>query len=77
MARPSAEAFANVISSSWLRTTVTKSVISRLPNAYARDFPSPRAKVQLHQTAVPIGNPGLSFEIYIDQEAFIPLTPGR
>jgi hypothetical protein len=26
---------------------------------------------------VPIGNLGLPFEIYIDQEAFIPLTPGR
>ncbi len=77
MVRPSAEAFANVISSSWLRTTVTKYSISGLPNAYARDFQLPRAKVQLHQTALPIGYPGLPFEIHIDQEASIPLTPGR
>jgi hypothetical protein len=67
VARPSVEAFANVISSSWLRTTVTKQSISGLPNAYARDFQSPRAKVQLNQTAVPIGNLGLPFEIYVDQ----------
>lgn len=28
-------------------------------------------------SAVPIGNPGLLFKIYIDQKAFIPLMPGR
>jgi hypothetical protein len=28
-------------------------------------------------SAAPIENPGLPFEIYIDQEAFIPPTPGR
>ena len=28
-------------------------------------------------SAVPIGNPGLPFGIYVDQEAFIPRTPGR
>lgn len=28
-------------------------------------------------SAMLIGNPGLPFEIYIDQEAFIPLTPER
>ena len=27
--------------------------------------------------AVPIGNPGWPFEIFLDQKAFIPLTPGR